>query len=278
MPHRQVAYGARLLPAKRGQAMHPVLFHIGPLEVRSYGVMIVVGFALAVWWSMRTAPRYGIDAQNVLDMVLGTALTGVLTSRLVFVLLNWQGFAREPLRTLYFWEGGLSFHGAVVGGGLAVAVMSRRRGIPFLQLADVLAPGVALAYAVGRIGCFLGGCCYGVPTNLPWACSFQDPFNPHVHTPPSHPTQLYASLSNLFIFALLARMQKPPHPVGKVFWAYLVLYGVYRFIVEFWRIGATSSVLALGLSDAQWVSVVMVLLGGAGWARARFVEGVSQSS
>lgn len=258
--------------------MHPILFHIGPLEVRSYGVMIVIGFALAVWWSVRTAPRYGIDAEQILDFVLLTALAGVLGARLVYVALDWGSFAQEPWRVLYFWEGGLSFHGAVIGGGLAVAFLAKQKGIPFLHLADVLAPGVALAYAIGRIGCFLGGCCYGVPTDLPWACSFQDPFHPYRHTPPSHPTQIYASLANLLIFALLARMQKPPHPTGKVFWAYLVLYGVYRFVVEFWRIGATSTVLALGLSDAQWVSVLMVLLGGAGWVRATLSQRVSRIS
>lgn len=258
--------------------MHPVLFHLGPLEVRSYGVMIVIGFALAVWWSMRVAPRYHIDPEQILDFVLLTALAGVIGARVVYVALDWHNFAQEPWRVLYFWEGGLSFHGAVIGGGLAVAFLARRKGIPFLQLADVLAPGVALAYSVGRIGCFLGGCCYGVPTDLPWACSFQDPFRPHVHTPPSHPTQIYASLSNLLIFALLARMQKPPHPAGKVFWAYIALYGVYRFIVEFWRVGATSTVLALGLSDAQWVSILMVLLGGTGWVRAKFSEKVVRMS
>ncbi len=248
--------------------MHPVLIQIGSFEVRSYGVMILVGFVLAVWWAMRVASRYGIDPEGILDFVLFTALAGIVGSRLVFVALDWSSFARQPVRVLYFWEGGLSFHGAVIGGGLAVALLARRWGIPFLQLADVLAPGVALAYAIGRIGCFLGGCCYGVPTELPWACSFQDPFDPHVHTPPSHPTQIYASLSNLLIFALLARMQRPPHCMGKVFWAYLTLYGVYRFVVEFWRIGATSSVLALGLSDAQWVSIVMVVAGGIQWVRA----------
>ncbi|GIV17811.1 MAG: prolipoprotein diacylglyceryl transferase [Armatimonadota bacterium] len=258
--------------------MHPVLFHLGPLEVRSYGVMIVLGFALAVWWSMRVAPRYRIDPEQILDFVLLTALAGVIGARVVYVALDWHNFAQEPWRVLYFWEGGLSFHGAVIGGGLAVALLAQRKGIPFLQLADVLAPGVALAYSVGRIGCFLGGCCYGVPTDLPWACSFQDPFRPHVHTPPSHPTQIYASLSNLLIFALLARMQKPPHPAGKVFWAYITLYGVYRFLVEFWRVGATSTVLALGLSDAQWISILMVLLGGTGWVRAKFSEKVARMS
>lgn len=252
--------------------MYPVLFEIGALQVRSYGVMILIGFVLAVWWSMRVAPRYGIDSENILDMVLGTALSGIVMARLVFVLLDWKSFASQPLHVFYLWEGGLSFHGAAIGGGLAIAWMARRRGIPFLRVADVIAPGVALAYAIGRVGCFLGGCCYGVPTDLPWACSFQDPFHPHIHTPPSHPTQIYASLANLLIFTLLARMQKPPHALGKVFWAYFVLYGIYRFIVEFWRIGATSSVVALGLSDAQWVSILMGLVGGFGWMRARRSE------
>jgi phosphatidylglycerol:prolipoprotein diacylglycerol transferase len=249
--------------------MHPILWQIGDFQIRSYGVMIALGFALAVWWSMRVAPRYGIDPEHILDFVLLTALAGAIGARLVYVMLDWGSFAREPVHALYFWEGGLSFHGGVIGGGLAVAFIARRKGIPFLRVADVLAPGVALAYAVGRIGCFLGGCCYGVPTDLPWACSFQDPFNPHVHTPPSHPTQLYASASNLLIFFLLTRMQKPPHPVGKVFWAYVTLYGLYRFVVEFWRVGATSTVWLLGLSEAQWMSIGMLLIGGWMWWRNR---------
>jgi len=248
--------------------MYPVLFQIGTLQVRSYGVMIALGFLLAVWWSMRVAPRYHIDSEQILDFVLLTALAGAIGSRLAYVALDWGNFVREPLHALHFWEGGLSFHGGVIGGGLAVAFIARRKGIPFLRVADVLAPGVALAYALGRIGCFLGGCCYGVPTDLPWACSFRDPFNPHLHTPPSHPTQLYASLSNLLIFCLLTRLQRPPHPAGKVFWAYVTLYGLYRFIVEFWRVGATSTVWLLGLSEAQWMSMGMVLFGGWAWWRS----------
>jgi phosphatidylglycerol:prolipoprotein diacylglycerol transferase len=255
--------------------MHPILWQVGGFQIRSYGIMIALGFALAVWWSMRVAPRYGIDAEQILDFVLLTALAGAAGARLVYVMLDWGSFAREPHHVLYFWEGGLSFHGGVIGGSLAVAFIARRKGIPFLRVADVLAPGVALAYAVGRIGCFLGGCCYGVPTDLPWACSFQDPFNPHVHTPPSHPTQLYASASNLLIFLLLARMQKPPHPIGKVLWAYVTLYGLYRFVVEFWRVGATSTVWLLGLSEAQWMSIGMVLVGGWMWWRNRSRSGTS---
>lgn len=258
--------------------MHPVLFHLGPVAVRSYGVMVALGFALAVWWSLRMAPRYQIEPDRILDLVLYTAVAGIVSSRLVFVLFHWGDFVREPVQVFYFWQGGLSFHGAFLGGALAVALYTRRWGIPFLRIADLLAPGVALAYAVGRIGCFLGGCCYGVPTDLPWACSFHDPFHPHLRTPPSHPTQIYASLSNLLLFAMLARMQRQPHATGKVFWAYLALYGVYRFIVEFWRIGATSSVLALGLSDAQWVSLLMVAVGGAAWGRARRSERMASLS
>lgn len=258
--------------------MYPILFRVGSLEVRSYGVMIVLGFALAVWWSMRVAPRYKVPPEQILDMVFFTALAGILGARFVFVVSHWGEFVREPLRVLYFWEGGLSFHGAFLGGALAVALWTRRWGTPFLQMADVLAPGVALAYAIGRIGCFLGGCCYGVPTDLPWACSFRDPFHPHLHTPPSHPTQIYASLANLLLFALLTRMQSPPHPPGKVFWAYVALYGVYRFVVEFWRIGATSSVVALGLSAAQWVSLLMIGVGSVGWIRAKFSPEVRQIS
>lgn len=248
--------------------MYPVLFQIGPLQLRSYGLLIFLGFVLAIWWSRRAAHRYGIAADDPLDFVLLAALMGLVVSRLVYVVFSWKEFAAQPIHILYVWEGGLSFHGAVIGGGLAVAWIAHRKGIPFLKIADLLAPGVSLAYAIGRIGCFLGGCCYGVPTSLPWACSFQDPFNPPRHTPPSHPTQLYSTLANLLIFALLARMQRAPHPTGKVFWAFITLHGVYRFIVEFWRVGATSTIAALGLSEAQWVSLAMILIGGWMWRKA----------
>jgi phosphatidylglycerol:prolipoprotein diacylglycerol transferase len=252
--------------------MHPILWQVGGFQIRSYGIMIALGFALAVWWSMRVAPRYGIDAEQILDFVLLTALAGAAGARLVYVMLDWGSLAREPHHVLYFWEGGLSFHGGVIGGGLAVAFIARRKGIPFLRVADVLAPSVALAYAVGRIGCFSRGLLLRRKPTDPALGVFLSttlftPHRPHA-AEPSH-ANICLALSNVLVFFLLTRIQKSPHPTGEVFWAYVTLYGLYRFVVEFWRIGATSTVWLLGLSEAQWTSIGMVLVGGWAWWRGR---------
>jgi phosphatidylglycerol:prolipoprotein diacylglycerol transferase len=130
-------------------------------------------------------------------------------------------------------------------------------------MGDVVAPGVALGYAIGRVGCFLNGCCYGGPTDLPWACRFHDPPITGPLTPPSHPTQIYASIINLGVFYLLLRIFRRQRVTGQVLWSYIVFYAVYRFGIEFLRAGVTAQVAAAGLTQAQWASIGMLLAGGA---------------
>jgi phosphatidylglycerol:prolipoprotein diacylglycerol transferase len=243
--------------------MHSILFHIGPLPIYAYGLMLMLAFLAATAIAARLAQERGIPSEYVLDLTAWILVAGIGGARLLYVLLQW-GYFRDHLSHVFrLWEGGLSFHGGLVGGLLAGLVFCRRRGVSFLRMGDVVAPGLTIGYSIGRIGCFLNGCCYGAPTDLPWACRFQDPPITGPLTPPSHPTQIYASIINLGIFALLMMIWRRQRAAGQVLWSYLLFYAIYRFGIEFLRKGATAQVLAAGLTHSQWASIGMALLSGA---------------
>lgn len=235
--------------------MRSTLFTIFGLQVRSYGLMMAVGFALGIWRAARVSrKRYGIEPERVYDLALVVLVSGVLGARAVYILLNptsetWRDFPAV-------WQGGLSFHGGVALAMAAGYVYTRIARLSYWKCADLVAPSAAIGYALTRIGCFLNGCCYGCPTSLPWGVKFIDE-KTGLLTPPSHPTQLYASLANILIFWLLVRLERLNRKPGFVFVSYLGLYSVYRFLIEFLRSGASAQPWALGLTQAQGVSAVV---------------------
>lgn len=260
--------------------MRPILFHIGSFPVRSYGTMLVLGFLLCLWRSMRVcearqktepegSPRR-IAPDDAFDVGILGLIFGLLGARLLFVLLDWGSFVQHPLEAFKVWAGGLSLHGGMLGGILTVIVYAKRKRISLPALLDLGAPAFALAYAFGRIGCFLNGCCYGAVCDLPWAVRFHNENGPGL-TPPSHPVQLYGTLINFVFFYLLTRWEKRPRRDGEIFWGYIAMYGAYRGLVEFWRAGATSTYLipALRLTDTHVISLLMVVAGitGIAWLR-----------
>jgi phosphatidylglycerol:prolipoprotein diacylglycerol transferase len=243
--------------------MRSILFHIGPIPIRSYGFMIVIGFLLGLWRATKVSKRFGIDPERVADAAIISLLSGIIGARLLFLLLQvpqdgWGAF-REAHKV---WEGGLSFHGGLIAAILAVGIYTRVKRISFLKLADVLAPSLAIGYAFARIGCFLNGCCYGQETHLPWAVRFIDPVT-HTLTAPSHPAQLYAFAISLGIFGILTRIEKLQQPAGFTFFSYVVLYSIYRFGIEFLRKGVTAEVWFAGLTQAQVVSLAAIVIFGA---------------
>jgi phosphatidylglycerol:prolipoprotein diacylglycerol transferase len=234
--------------------MHSTLFKIFGLPIRSYGLMMVIGFVLGLWRLIRAARSKDVSIEKINDLALIVLMSGVVGSRIVYVLLN---PATESWRdVLAVWNGGLSFHGGVIFAILGGYIYVRRARLPFWTCADVFVPSLALAYAVTRVGCFLNGCCYGAPTSLPWGVRFLE--NGRL-TQPSHPAQIYAALANLAIFFILTRLEKLNRPPGFVFFSYLGLYGIYRFLIEFLRAGYSAQLSWLGLTQAQWVSLVMVV-------------------
>jgi phosphatidylglycerol:prolipoprotein diacylglycerol transferase len=246
--------------------MHPILFHLGPFPVRAYGVMILIGFFIALRYAMAEARRLQaaspgsatVSPDQVFDMSLFGLIAGLIGTRLVYVALNWEMFAPNPIEIVKIWTGGLSFIGAPIFGFGFVWFYCRRHRLAFLPVADIGAPGFALAYVFGRIGCFLNGCCYGHACSLPWAVRFHADGASEALTPPSHPTQLYAAAMSLLIFAILHRLRRRPHPDGAVLLSYLMLYAAYRFVNDFFRRGATAKVLAIGITDGQLAAAIAV--------------------
>lgn len=262
--------------------MHPILFHLGPLTVRAYGVFIVVGFMLGLWRAMRLcAHRMETEPEGsprrlhpdvLFDIGFFGLLIGLVGARTLFVLLDWSDFAKRPLDAFKIWEGGLSLHGSMLFGILfLVWACVNWKKVSLLAAGDVCAVSWPLAYAVGRIGCLLNGCCYGGVCNLPWAVRFPDENHPNILTAPSHPVQLYASLINLGFFFFMVRWERRRRRDGELFWGYIALYGLYRYAMEFFRAGTTSTyvVPALHLTDTHLISVVMMLVGVGGlvWLR-----------
>lgn len=235
--------------------MRSTLFTVFGIPIRSYGFMMVVGFALGLWRAIRVASKRDINPERIYDLALIVLLSGVVGARIVYILLNLQ---TENLKEFFaVWNGGLSFHGGVVFALIAAYMYTKRMKMPFWKCADLLAPSVAIGYAFTRVGCFLNGCCYGAPTNLPWGVRFMEQ---GTLTPPSHPTQIYASIANIIIFFILTKLEKLHRAPGYIFTCYLGLYSIYRFLNEILRKGYSAQVAIYGLTQAQVVSIAIMII------------------
>ncbi|MDD5207359.1 MAG: prolipoprotein diacylglyceryl transferase, partial [Desulfobacterales bacterium] len=155
--------------------MLPDLLSIGPLTIHTYGLLVALGFAAAFASTLRLSPAYGLGFHQVMDMGFIGIVAGVAGSRLLFVLFNPSHFFARPLEMFKIWEGGLVFSGGLVAVAGAMLFYSRRHGISFLRIGDLWTPGVALGQSLGRVGCFMAGCCYGKPLDAPWSVVFTDP-------------------------------------------------------------------------------------------------------
>ena len=248
----------------------PVAIQIGPLAIRWYGLMYLVGFAAAYGLGrLRIArARSGRVTLPVLDDLLFFGVLGViLGGRLGYVFFYKPGYYfAHPLEIIAVWQGGMSFHGGFLGVLVAVWWVARKHGLRWLEVTDFLAPLAPLAFAAGRLGNFINGELWGRVTDVPWAMVFRGagPF-------PRHPSQLYQfALEGVALFVILWLYSSKPRPVGAVSAVFLIGYGVFRFAVEFFREPDDFlGLLALGLSMGQWLSVPMIAAGIAlhAWSR-----------
>ncbi len=239
--------------------MHPILFQIGPFTIYGYGVMLALAVVVCAFLLSRDAARKGISRDAVYDLVFWITAFGLLGARIFYVCIAWDNFAAAPLDIIMIQKGGLAWQGGLAGGALAGVWFARSRKLSLRVLLDLSAPYIALGQAIGRIGCFLNGCCYGKP----WDHGIYFP----VHGERLHPTQLYETASLFMIFVLLKFAQKKPHHAGMVFVAYLGLAAIERFIVEFYR--DDHIVLWLGLSLPQYVALLTFVCGIAVYLRFR---------
>ncbi|MGA1843553.1 MAG: prolipoprotein diacylglyceryl transferase [bacterium] len=241
--------------------MCPVLFKIGPFALYTYGLTLAIAFLAATAFIYRQAKNRGIDTGKLADLGFFVILAGIVGSRILFVLMYPAEYIRAPLKILKLWEGGLVFYGGILGGVIATIVLIKRYALPFWKTLDILAPALALAQAIGRMGCFMAGCCYGRPTDLPWGVVFTNPNSLAPLGMALHPTQLYHSLANLTVFLILfSLLRKGKRASGQIFALYLCLYGLGRFFVEFFR-GDWRIVLIDHLNLTQLISLLLVLGG-----------------
>ncbi len=247
--------------------MYPILFHIGPLTVYSFGALMAVAALTAAWVVHAELQRNGYDPEWASTLVFAAAVGGLIGARLLFIVEEWGNFLRAPWNYI-FTGAGFTWYGGFLGGALAVSWVVRNHKIPWLRGADMVAPALAIAYGIGRLGCHIAGDGdWGSVTDAPWGVAYThaiigwvDP-NTGIPYPPGtrvHPTPIYEFIESAIIFAILWALRKKRYAPGTLFWLYLTLTGLARLIVEFWRI---NPVVAFGLTEAQWFGLVAIAVG-----------------
>ena len=247
--------------------MYPELAHWGFVHIRTYGLMLALAFLVGTWLGMREAKRLGLDEDRLVNVILIVLIASVLGARALYVLEHIQEFRREWGSVIALWQGGLTLYGGVIAGTIAGLLAAQRLGLPMWTVADALAPSLALGTGIGRVGCFLNGCCYGRPTTLPWG----------VHFPPDsfaglefgnaavHPSQLYFAAAGVILFALLWGLRRRMTVPGVLFWTFIVLFGLVRIPLDMTRAYEPEAVVlhlsAFDVTESQMSSLALALFG-----------------
>jgi phosphatidylglycerol:prolipoprotein diacylglycerol transferase len=234
----------------------PIAFKIGPVVVGWYGMMVALAVVTVVTWALYSVKK---DPRLNGDVILNAAIVGipfgVIGARLLHVIDNWSTYSNDLGRI--FRGDGLAIYGAVLGAALGVWIFSLFKKIPYGHLVDVLAPGIILAQAVGRVGCTLNGCCYGDETDIFCSIVYTNPESLGPVGVSVHPTQIYEIIFNLIVFGILLLLRKRLRPDGSLFMVYLSLYSVWRIAVDFIREGKP---FLFGLHEAQVISIVILII------------------
>jgi phosphatidylglycerol:prolipoprotein diacylglycerol transferase len=248
--------------------VHPILFEAGPVTIYSYGVLLAAAYLLGLWLGVRRAREAGLDGNKVLDLGIWVIIAALVGAKGLLLVVEWDHFtsSREEFFTLM--RSGGVFYGGLIAASLTCIYQLRKHKLPLWKAGDLFAPGIALGYMVGRLGCLMAGCCYGKPTQVAWAITFTDPAAAmNVGTPlnvPLHPTQLYESMAGFVILLAVLFLERRGRPyAGRTFWQFVLMYAVSRFIIEFFRgddrgavsMFSTSQVISLVLAP---LSVVML--------------------
>jgi phosphatidylglycerol:prolipoprotein diacylglycerol transferase len=247
--------------------MFPIIFRIGGFFLPAYGLLVSLGFLVALWMAARLSRRAGLDTESVLNLGIYTAIAAMLGAKIFMLLLDLHYYLQNP-GEIFSWttfKAGGVFYGGLVAALLTAFFYLRRSKLPGLATADVFAPAIALGHAIGRTGCFAAGCCWGVRSKLPWAVTFT---NPEAHrlvgVPldiPLQPTQLYEAFAEAVIFVVLYRRFGRPHRPGAIIGLYLVLYSSVRFLVEFVRAHDELNPRFGPLVAEQWIALGLLALG-----------------
>ncbi|MFO7891779.1 MAG: prolipoprotein diacylglyceryl transferase [bacterium] len=253
--------------------MYPILFSIGRLEIRAYGFMLALSFLIGIFWASKRAKQRGLNPNQVVDLSLLILLSSIIGSRILYVFTHLEEFRDHWTDTFNPFQSsgqigiaGLTLLGGVLLAIIVIVVYCRWKKISLLKLFDVIAPVFGLGVFLTRIGCFLNGCCYGRPCDLPWAMKFplKSAAGYHFFDTAIHPTQLYSSLYGLIIMIVIVLVDKKKHVDGFITGLAFIMYGIFRFLVDFVRYYEDTDMVSLGFYDItinQLISIGMVLFG-----------------
>lgn len=257
--------------------MFPILFQIpdwfpllGGKALHVYGVMTAVGFLSGLFWVRYEAKRVHINPEKLMDLFFCVVLAAVIGARILFVFVSVPQWWEDPLVFFRVWEGGLVFYGGMIAAVLTSVWYLHKHHIPFLPVADIFAPGLALGHAFGRIGCFAASCCYGREAPGSW-WSVIFPHTDFSIAPvgiPLYNTQLMESFWLFFIFLFLFFFRKRKRFDGEIFLLYLIFYPILRIVIETFRGDQIRGIFWWGVSTSQMISIVWILIAVIIWTTA----------
>jgi len=256
---------------RKRKAMHPILFRIGSFEIGTYGLLMAIGFLVALWLAKQQAQRDGMAPESIVDLSITLLIAGVVGSKLLLIIVDlFKGEPLESVFSLSMLRAGGAIHGGILLACAAFYWKIRRQKLPFAKTLDAITYAVPIGQAIGRIGCIAAGCCYGAYCELPWAITFHNHEAARFGTPLDislHPVQLYFCLSNLAIFVILAIFLRRRKFFGQTSAMYFMLEGAFRIILETWR-GDIDRGLWLNstwLSTGRITGIFFVIIGAAIW-------------
>jgi phosphatidylglycerol:prolipoprotein diacylglycerol transferase len=241
-----------------------VAFTLFGFQIYWYGILAATAFVLGFGTAARRAPRAGVKGEEIFNLAPWIIIGAVVGARTLFVISYWdQEFAGRPLINVLNVRSGLVFYGGLIGSSLGTIIYCRRHKLNLWRIADIFAPSVVLGHGIGRIGCFMTGCCYGKECSLPWAVHF--PLEHWTRGVGVHPTQLYEAVLNISFYVLLAWIFQRRKFDGQVFAIYLMGYSMIRAFVESFRGDYTEFYLGGLLTPGQTVSLIIFIAGVVLW-------------
>ena len=258
--------------------MYPKLIEFGSFYIPTYGVLVALGFLAGLMATTRLARRAGLPSEQIANLAVYCAVAGIVGAKLFMFLFDLPDYIANPgqIFTLETLQAAGVFHGGFIAALLVAIWYIRKHALPVLRTMDVFAPGVIIGQAIGRLGCFAAGCCWGKECSLPWGVRFHSDFAAPVPLDKTlHPVQLYESAVDLLIFLFLYRRAKQKHPAGEIIGLYLVLYSTARFIIEFFRVHEQSLVGPFSLT--QWIALALFVVGAGFLVHGRRVKTIPEA-
>ena len=262
--------------------MFPKIFSIGSFYLPTYGVMVALAFLAGLWVTVRLARRSGLNPELITNLAVYVALAGMLGAKILMIVFDWNNYMAHPgeIFSMATLQAAGVFQGGLILALVTAVLYMRSQKLPLLATSDAFAPGLALGHAIGKVGCFAAGCCWGIPTKVPWAVTFHDPAAYALTGVPLEiplqPSQLYESGSEALIFGFLYWRFGRKHAPGQIIGLYLVVSSVTRFFIEFTRNHEQALPFGLPLSITQWIAIGLAAAGAILLVRMRRPAAINQ--